>query len=798
VVFCNAITTDEAEVQLLSKSKEKALDEAPKKALLEHEIMDEKGLLPLPGMPKWAIVTKRIEDVTKSQCKDACDGDLECAGFQYVAAEKLCEFFREPKKPDKSISLKKAKSLLKAAVRKAVKEAKSKAKKKQASALMNQEETMAGGTKPNKSAGAKFRAADKKLAVAQRAYKKAKKAAKEANRKSKGGRAAELITKSHEHQMMLKELHAAKEAQAAGLNFEEQVIMAPYPTSKNVLIAKAHKTTQLRKEEQADAAFEEAKVVMKKGLKLQQRMAERKVKRVEDMVRKKGQMKKSEAKHKVAGKAYKANERQIKNEADEKKEKLAAKARIFLKKQTKKSERKAKAVETATSGNKELRLKKCRKAQVKMRGLKYKLKRRLKKQVYRSQRKVTNKKIERLKAGMRKKEERKAALIKKETMKGAHQSVRREFDMSEEELQDMMSTTELGESQDEKKDIDAEAAEAKAKAEKEKVDADFKEKERADAIKVAGEKSKEVSQKSEEINALKLELAGKPKDPAETKTKIASLEPEYDKAQAELKKLDDKVTELKNAAGALDRKAAEGAKTADKDAAEAERAQQAKADAKLALEKKVAEAKREARKREHQLHVEMMKQTAKKTTEIRKHMKIKSKEIIRSKWAEMRRKLKLKTVRCQSKEETQTAKLKRQVALLKRTMSRIKKSKSDQKAKLKRKTEQERRAKADAAEASKVKLKEYEHNVEMKSKQEVKDKEKEAAKEIDVAKHEAEKEKELAVANEKKADDATAEAKAEADKLKSEEQAAAASKLDKPAAAPAAESDDGSPPVERR
>merc|ERR1719305_612220 len=104
-------------------------------------------------------------------------------------------------------------------------------------------------------------------------------------------------------------------------------------------------------------------------------------------------MKRSEAKHKVAAKAYKGQERKQKNEADEKKEKLAAKARIFLKKQIKKSERKVKAVETATTGNKELRTKKCRKAQVKMRKLKYKLKRRLKKQVYRKQRKVTEKKI---------------------------------------------------------------------------------------------------------------------------------------------------------------------------------------------------------------------------------------------------------------------------------------------------------------------------------------------------------------------------------------------------------------------
>jgi len=792
-VFCNAITTDEgeAEVQTLAK-KSKAEDSAPKKTLLAHEIMNEKGLLPLPGMPKWAVVTKRIEGVTKSQCKEACDGAPKCAGFQYVAAEQLCEMFKEPKTPDKSISLKKAKRKLKEAVRKAVKEAKKKAKSKQKSALASQEKAMVGGTKPNKSAAAKYRKADKQLAINQRNYKKAKKAAKEAARKSKGSRAAEVITKSHEHDMMLKELHAAKAAQAAGLNFEEQVIMAPYPTSKKVLIAKAHKTTELRKEEQADAAFEEAKIVMKKGIKLQQKMNARKVKRVEEMVAAKRKLKRSEAKHKVAGKAYKSHERKMKNEADEKKEKLAAKARIFLKKQTKKSERKAKAVETATTGNKELRLKKCRKAQVKMRKLKFKLKRRLKKGVYRKQRKVTEKKIERLRAGMQKKEQRQAAKLKREALKGANQSVRREFDMSQEELEGMMSTEEeLGESQSDKKDATQEAAAAKAKAEKEKVDADFKQKERADAIKASADKSKEVSAKSEEINQLKLELAGKPKDPAETKTKLAALEPEYDKAQVELKKMEDKVTELKNAANDLERKAADGAKTADKDAEAAKRAEEAKQEAKLALEKKQADALREARKREHQLHKDMMEETQKKISEIRKHAKIKSKEIIVSKWHEMRRTLKLKTVHCEAKEETENAKLKRKVALLKRVMARIKKSKKSAKAKLKRKSEQERRAKAQAAEAMKVKLKEYEHSEEMKMKKNEKEKNKAKDKEIDVAKHEAEKEKALAKANEKKADEAEAEAKAEASKLKSEEQAAAASKMEKPDE----EADDGSPPV---
>merc|ERR1712054_52135 len=292
------------------------------KKLMEHEIMNEKGLLPLPGMPDWAKIKKRVEDISKSQCKSACDGDTDCAGFQYIAAESLCQLFAQPKKPDKSISLKKAKEMLKKKVKQAVKEAKSKAKTKQKVALKDQKKAMAP-KRMDPSVGQKFREADKKLAVRQKAYKKARAAAKEAARKSKGARGAEVNTKKHEHDMMMRELRAAKDAQAATLNFEEQVIMASSPSSKKVLLAKAHKTTQEKNEEKADAAFEEAKQVMKKGIKLQQKMKERKVKRVEKMVRAKAKMKKSEAKHKVAGKLYKAQERKQKNTADEKKEKLA-------------------------------------------------------------------------------------------------------------------------------------------------------------------------------------------------------------------------------------------------------------------------------------------------------------------------------------------------------------------------------------------------------------------------------------------------------------------------------------------
>lgn len=789
VVICNAITTNEEEVQELGKAKKaKALDIASKDKLMAHEAMNEKDLLPLPGMPDWAKVKKRIEDITKSQCKSACEGDADCAGFQYVAAEQLCQMFESPKKPDNQISVNKAKKMLKDAVKKAVKESKSKSKTKEKKAVKSMEKAVM--PKVSKSAGAKFRKADKKLGIEQKKYKKAKAAAKEAARKSKGARAAEVITKSHEHDMMMKELRAAKDAQAAGLNFEEQVIMAKSPTSKNVLLAKAHKTTQMQQEEKADAEYEEAKVVMKKGLKLQSKMKERKVKRVEQMVRAKTKMNKAEAKFKLAGKHYKAQERKLKNAQDEQKEKLAAKARIFLKKQNKKAERHAKAVETATGANKEAKVKKCRKAQVKMRKLKFKLKRRLKKQIYARERKVADKKIERMKRGMSKATMRKVALVQKESLKAAHKNVRRMFDMSEMELSDLVAERdqELGETEDPKEDMAKKTADAKMAAEKAKVAAEFKKKEQADAQNAASEKSKEVSAKSEEVNQLKLDLAGG-KNVNDVKMKLGALEPELETAKVDLKKAEDLVTSLRDAAAGAEKKAEADNKEAAKDGKDLEKAQAAKADAKIKLEEETQKAKADARNEEYKLRQKMQAETTKKAKAIRKHIRNKAKEIIKTKWAEMKRTLKLKVVHCEASKETEAEKLKTKLKILQQTMNRIKKSDSERRAKLKRKSLEEKRSKRWAKDQMKVKLKEEEHAMELKEKKTIKDKEKTAAAEVADAKADEEKEKTIAKANQKKADLATAEAKAEADKLKSEEQAAAANKV------PAAPAKDAPPPA---
>merc|ERR1711998_303117 len=160
-----------------------------------------------------------------------------------------------------------------------------------------------------------------------------------------------------------------------------------------VVLAKAHKISAMAAEEKQDKKFEEAKVIMKKGMKLQVKMKELKVKATTRMVAAKAKLSKAAAKHKVAQKLYNVEERKVKDKKDEKKAKLAKKALIYLKKQNKKAERHYKAVEAARAGDKKAKLKRCRASQVKMRKLKFKLLRRVKKSVLKKERKVANKQV---------------------------------------------------------------------------------------------------------------------------------------------------------------------------------------------------------------------------------------------------------------------------------------------------------------------------------------------------------------------------------------------------------------------
>merc|ERR1719261_726226 len=194
-----------------------------------------------------------------------------------------------------------------------------------------------------------------------------------------------------------------------------------------------------------------------------------------------------------------------------------------------------------------------------MRALKYKLKRRLKKQTYERERKNADKQVERLRKGTVKEEQRKAKELQKGAAVQPIRKVREEFDMSREEVAQLMDTQELGESNapSETKEEANEVSKLKMEAEKATVAATFKAKEQVDAQNAAAKKSKEVSAKAEEVNALKLDLKGA-KTAAEKNdatSKIAALSPDLAKAQVELKKMEDVAVELKNAADELKRTA---------------------------------------------------------------------------------------------------------------------------------------------------------------------------------------------------------------------------------------------------
>merc|ERR1719261_2023582 len=133
-----------------------------------------KGLLQVPGVPKGHRIVHRINDVSATACKNACDADKKCDGYQYVAAEGLCKILKQPKKKVIKIPLKKVKKMIK-----------------------QQKKAMAP-KKKGPTPGQIYRETSAKLRVRQADYKKRKKAAKEAAKKSKGSIAAEVITKKNE------------------------------------------------------------------------------------------------------------------------------------------------------------------------------------------------------------------------------------------------------------------------------------------------------------------------------------------------------------------------------------------------------------------------------------------------------------------------------------------------------------------------------------------------------------------------------------------------------------------------
>merc|ERR1712054_85738 len=141
-------------------------------------------MLQVPGIPKGHKVVKRIQDVSESGCRNACDGDKDCSGFQYVTAERLCKLLEPPPRIKvKKITLKKAKKLATQKAKKAVKKLKQKEKKKMKKALKTQKKAMAP-KKKKPSAGQIYRESSKKLRLRQQEFKKAQKAANEAAKKA--------------------------------------------------------------------------------------------------------------------------------------------------------------------------------------------------------------------------------------------------------------------------------------------------------------------------------------------------------------------------------------------------------------------------------------------------------------------------------------------------------------------------------------------------------------------------------------------------------------------------------------
>merc|ERR1711981_714637 len=529
VVMCNGISTESSVTPLLGEAAYSTVDAASAKDLPPK-------LLQVPGIPKGHKVVKRIQDVTES-------GDKNCSGFQYVAAEQLCKLLEPPPRIKvKKITLKKAKTLATKKAKKAVKKLKRKEKKKMKKALKTQKKAMAP-KKKKPTAGQIYRESSKKMRLRKAEYKKSVKVSKQATRNAKGARAAEIITKTNEHHEMMKELKAAKQAQEAGLNFEEQAIMAKTMADKKVLIAKAHKVGAMAAEEKQDAKFEKSKLIMKKGLKLRMDMKTLKIKKAALMVAAKVKMNAREAKNKIAQKNYNVFERKQKNKADEKKVKLAKKARLYLKKQDKIAERNQKAKAAAKAGSKKKKIEKCHKSQVKMRKTKFKILRRLKKTELKKERKIANKKVRRLKKGLRKAEKRKAKAIKKKKVKMAKHEVRMRFQMSLADAEDLAESMDVAVSA---ATMDMAIKGAQAKVNRARIN--------KDKAKVAAKFTAKREKKAAKVAKLKMKLALKPKN-AKLKIAVVKAKAAVRKGKAGLKKADAKVASLKSKTRKLAKKA---------------------------------------------------------------------------------------------------------------------------------------------------------------------------------------------------------------------------------------------------
>merc|ERR1712100_831457 len=126
-------------------------------------------------------------------------------------------------------------------------------------------------------------------------------------------------------------------------------------------------------------------------------------------------------------------------------------------------------------------------------------------------------------------------------------------------------------------------------------------------------------------------------------SKIAALSPDLAKAQVELKKMEDVVVELKNAAEELKRTADDQNKAATAASEQLQRNEDAAAAAKLQLQQAEQDAEKKERKAEFDMKKSMLASEAVKIDRIRKTARKKADSVIKVKWEEMKRTLELKT-----------------------------------------------------------------------------------------------------------------------------------------------------------
>merc|ERR1719353_2050113 len=96
---------------------------------------------------------------------------------------------------------------------------------------------------------------------------------------------------------------------------------------------------------------------------------------------------------------------------------------------------------------------------------------------------------------------------------------------------------------------------------------------------------------------------------------------------------------------------------------------------------------------EFKLEKNMLEHEAKGISKIRRHARRKAMSHLKVKWAEMKRTLKLKTIKCEAKDETETERLKKKLKQVTAAFRRIKKENDAHKKKLKQVTAAFRRIK---------------------------------------------------------------------------------------------------------